>query len=315
MDNSRAWLMMAVDPDDRQFGGNDGYTDHPDVFYSWDSRVPHSRAVTVGDRVVLWDKHKSLGASVVEEIIQGVGPKTIYRCRECKKASIKRRKVKRPFFRCHNQDCKAEFDNPITETVEVQTYRSMHDGAWIPLHGVLSGGELRALCVDKESQQAIRPLDWLAFSKAISAIGGIDDLGLVNNRAEADKDGHRRSSTRVRLGQGAFRRKLLDAFGEVCALTGPCPEQALEAGHLYSYAEIGKHHNHGGLLLRRDVHTLFDRGRLAVDPKALTVDVAPSLMGYPMYAALNGQLLHVPVSAGHIRWLREHWAQHRPTPS
>src|SRR3954454_15661566 len=98
MAERRAWLLMAVDADDRQFGGNDGYTDQPDVFYSWDSRVPRCRDVRENDVVLLWDKHRLLGASVVEQIVIGEGPKTIYRCKQCGKASIKRRKVKQPFF-------------------------------------------------------------------------------------------------------------------------------------------------------------------------------------------------------------------------
>ena len=65
--------------------------------------------------MVIWDKHQLVGASVVEEIKVGEGPKTIYKCKKCGLASIKRRKVKLPFFRCH--DCKAEFDDPIAETV------------------------------------------------------------------------------------------------------------------------------------------------------------------------------------------------------
>ena len=88
-------------------------------------------------------------------------------------------------------------------------------------------------------------------------------------RAESwfEANGHRQTLTRVRIGQAAFRKQLLDQFGEVCALTGPCPAEVLEAGHLYSYSKLGRHHKHGGLLLRRDVHALFDRGRLAVDPR------------------------------------------------
>lgn len=70
-----AWLLMAVDHTDRQFGGNDGYTDEPDVFYSWDSRVPNAERVLPGHRVALWDKYKLLGASVVESIAVGSGPK------------------------------------------------------------------------------------------------------------------------------------------------------------------------------------------------------------------------------------------------
>jgi hypothetical protein len=74
---------------------------------------------------------------------------------------------------------------------------------------------------------------------------------------------------------------------------------------------MGRHHTSGGLLLRRDVHSLFDLGELAVNPDGLQVDVRPSLMNFPVYAALDGTPLKVRVSAGHRRWLARHWLIHR----
>jgi hypothetical protein len=67
--------------------------------------------------------------------------------------------------------------------------------------------------------------------------------------------------------------------------------EALEACHLYSYAEIGRHDIEGGLLLRRDLHRLFDQGLL--------------------YAALQGQPLHVRLTAQQHDWLALHWAEWR----
>lgn len=302
---------MAVDADDRQFAGNDGYTDRPDIFYSWDSSVPRCEDVRASDIVALWDKHSLIGVSVVERIDPGEGPKTIYRCKECKKASIKRRKGKRPLFRCHNQNCKAEFDDPLTETVRVDTYRSVHDAAWRPLSGVLSGQQLRALCEKPGSQHAIRPLRWDDFAAALVAAGRSADVDTVEQRSDRAGNGHKQVLTRVRVGQPAFRRQLLSQFGEVCALTGSCPRDVLEAGHLYSYAKLGKHHTHGGVLLRRDIHELFDRGKLAIHPDLLTISVDDRLNGFAMYSELAGRSVQVAVTEKHRQWLREHWAQHR----
>ena len=168
------------------------------------------------------------------------------------------------------------------------------------------------MCVDSASSVAIRPLNWEAFAGSVAASGRALDLIPVDRRAESTSAGHKDVLTRVRLGQASFRKRLLDQFGGTCALTGSCPEDVLEAGHLYSYAEFGQHHTHGGLLLRRDVHWLFDRGKLAVHPELLTVSVDEELLKYPMYAALNGRHIEVPLSrAGHRKWLRDHWSQHR----
>jgi hypothetical protein len=74
---------------------------------------------------------------------------------------------------------------------------------------------------------------------------------------------------------------------------------------------VGEHHVKGGLLLRRDVHRLFDLGHLAIDPETLTVDVAQSLAAFPAYASLAGKSLATPLTTGHRQWLRDHWEEHR----
>ena len=79
------------------------------------------------------------------------------------------------------------------------------------------------------------------------------------------RSGFRDQIIRTRVGQPAFRAGLFEKFGNVCAFTGIQPEEVLEAAHLYSYARIGEHKESGGILLRRDIHSLFDRGLIGVD--------------------------------------------------
>jgi hypothetical protein len=93
-------------------------------------------------------------------------------------------------------------------------------------------------------------------------------------------------------------------------LSGPAPEPALEAAHLYSYARIGKHEDDGGLLLRRDLHALFDRGLIAIDPANRTVVVADELKPFPALAALSGADLQIELSRRQVKWLRERWEEY-----
>ena len=117
---------------------------------------------------------------------------------------------------------------------------------------------------------------------------------------------------RVRVGQAKFRRALLDKQGLRCGLTGEAPSSVLDACHLYSFADIGVHHEHGGLLLRRDIHSLLDRGQIAIDPVTQKIDVHPDLASYPQYCALAGQQPAVTLSSGQLAWVAQHWQQHRP---
>ncbi|MFJ5695084.1 HNH endonuclease [Arthrobacter sp. NPDC093125] len=303
-----AWLLLAVG-ENRAFGSNDGYDDEPEAHYKWDDTVPNHGRVSVGDAVVLWDKKTSIGASIIESIATASRTKPIYSCPICRKAHIKARQTKMPRYKCFR--CQSDFDEPITTVKKVREYTSTHSGAWVDLSGLLPGARLRALCESPKSQLSLRPLEWERFKAAVAEAGGPEILTVVEASRRMIAGGHRTANVRVRLGQGVFRRELLAKLGAVCAFTGRAPVAALEAAHLYSYAKAGEHHRHGGLLMRRDLHRLFDLGLIAVHPKTLTIDVAPSLSGYPLYQELSGRPLKVKATQGQTEWLKEHWNEHR----
>ena len=71
---------------------------------------------------------------------------------------------------------------------------------------------------------------------------------------------------RPRLGQGLFSLSVRDAYGGACAVTGEHSAPVLEAAHIRPYAEGGEHRIDNGLLLRRDLHRLFDLGYVTVTP-------------------------------------------------
>jgi len=65
---------------------------------------------------------------------------------------------------------------------------------------------------------------------------------------------------RPRLGQGAFRVLVTDAYQRRCTVTGERTLPALDAAHIRPYSEGGQHAVVNGLLLRRDIHCLFRSG-------------------------------------------------------
>jgi putative restriction endonuclease len=69
-----------------------------------------------------------------------------------------------------------------------------------------------------------------------------------------------------RLGQGAFRVSVTEAYKRRCAMTGENTLIALEAAHIAPYSCTGDHDITNGLLLRADFHRLFDAGLVSVDP-------------------------------------------------
>ena len=70
--------------------------------------------------------------------------------------------------------------------------------------------------------------------------------------------------THARLGQGAFRVLVTEAYERRCAITGERTLPVLEAAHIKPYSETGPHLISNGLLLRSDLHILFDDGYVTV---------------------------------------------------
>jgi len=71
----------------------------------------------------------------------------------------------------------------------------------------------------------------------------------------------------VRKGQKTFRTQVMSAFGGKCAVTGCDVPQALQACHIYSYLGEATNHPSNGLLLRSDLHGLFDSYLITVSEK------------------------------------------------
>ncbi|MFJ9583369.1 HNH endonuclease [Streptomyces acidicola] len=304
-----AWLMLAKDGSKRI---GEGYDDSPATHYSWDDTVPNHATVRVGDVIALWDATELLGLSVIESVTLGQATKKTPYCLKCGKADVAERKKKLPRFVCWNSDCKHESGQAGWKDKDVVTYRSRHEAGWIPARGTLMAPELRALCVKPKSQNSLRELRWRDFQQALAHGSVPVPLRIIDTAHQTIQGGHGTATIRVRKGQPAFRKQLLATFGETCAFTGPAPVQALEAAHLYSYAANGKHHKGGGLLLRRDLHRLFDLGLIAVDPRTNTLLLHDDLKPFPDYAKLQGVPLAVSVTDDHLKWLTRHWIMHYP---
>jgi putative restriction endonuclease len=118
---------------------------------------------------------------------------------------------------------------------------------------------------------------------------------------------------RPRLGQGIFRVQVLDAYGRACAITGEHSLPVLEAAHIKPYASGGEHELWNGLLLRSDLHRLFDTGYVTVDERQRFVvgrRLKDDFDNGRSYYGLNGQPVQPPSSAN-ARPSLEAFAWHR----
>ncbi|MGI8782847.1 MAG: HNH endonuclease [Acidobacteriota bacterium] len=104
---------------------------------------------------------------------------------------------------------------------------------------------------------------------------------------------------RPRLGQGTFRVAVLDAYGRACAVSGEHSLPVLQAAHIKPYSAEGQHEVSNGILLRADIHRLFDMGYVTVTPehrfevsRRLKEDFSNGRTYYP----IHGQPIRLPAN-------------------
>ncbi|KAB2699301.1 hypothetical protein F9K79_09410 [Ochrobactrum sp. Kaboul] len=121
-----------------------------------------------------------------------------------------------------------------------------------------------------------------------------ETVQILQTAFEYDPTGQEDARTKIltevarRQGQATFRKKLLKAYNGKCAITGTTVTAVLQAAHITPYLGVETNHVTNGILLRADLHNLFDLGLLKIDPKTMTVSVSDSLVDTP-YAELTGK--------------------------
>jgi putative restriction endonuclease len=128
-----------------------------------------------------------------------------------------------------------------------------------------------------------------------------------------EDDRYRETLSRVRIGQGTFRIMVTSAYKNACAITGDHTLPVLEAAHIKPFSLSGPHHVSNGMLLRSDLHKLFDSGYLTITPD-YHVEVSPRIReeyhnGKEYYSMHGRTLIVTPQSARdkpNIEFLRWH---------
>lgn len=145
----------------------------------------------------------------------------------------------------------------------------------------------------------------------------LEKLRLYNSaNFNAQKARCAESLTMHRLGQGAFRVVVTEAYQRRCAITGEKTLPVLEAAHIKPFSENGPNDIKNGLLLRSDFHTLFDDGYITINPD-FVIEVSKRLNedygnGKDYYRFHGSKLQIMPSSSielpsqEYIMWHNEH---------
>lgn len=279
---NKAWLLLAYG-EEQSYGGHSGYNDIIHEVYRYDNFVPNHKRISEGDLVVIRNQEVLLGVARIILIESQEGVKERKRCPECNTTNFDQRTTKIPVFRCADGH---EFDNPIHQNEVCTNYSAYFGNTFIHANGVLDRHQLTRACPKYNQQLAMQLIEFDQIKSAIvNKVPGIesffDDLEdqsylypLEAYEVETKQQDIAKSVIRQikeRRGQKKIRQALIEFYGSKCVITGCDIVDILEAAHISPYSFDYNNAISNGLLLRSDIHTLFDLDLLGIDPQSLTI--------------------------------------------
>ncbi len=166
---------------------------------------------------------------------------------------------------------------------------------WIPVPENWSSNIVRGKTYDTEDP--VGSSLWEKVDERIKGINPVQESGIYNHEVVEPRYGGE-YLVHQRLGQGGFRVVIIEAYNKKCAITGERTLPALESAHIKPYSSSGPHSVNNGILLRSDLHKLFDAGYMTITTDH-HVEVSKYIKeeyenGHDYYALHGKKLLSLP---------------------
>ncbi len=198
----------------------------------------------------------------------------------------------------YRPDARSELDPAIGCRVVVQPV-FLPEPMWIPQPASWARSIVVGKTYDTSTAEGLRLWEQV-MAAAKGAAAEAQPSGVAEQQSIYEGSGARYGEPhliRPRLGQGAFRLAVTDAYNRECAITRGRVLPALDAAHIQSYNSGGNHEVANGLLLRRDIHSVFDAGYLTFDDNFRVVvsdRVRTEFNNGNEYRRLHGEKLRLP---------------------
>jgi putative restriction endonuclease len=315
--SSKLWIFKSKG-NETSFGGNNGYADVPTSYYLYDNTVKNYNKVQVNDNIIVVNKKYILGyAKITSIVLKSAVPKIRYRCPKCNTQEHSKRKNRQPKYRCRN---KHEFDTAIEQNIVVDEFVANYASTFIPAEPGTKISELNSFYLNRNKYYSIQSAD-VSFLELVPALNStVRAISTAPNNKFSNKDispyvpssqDDRERKFKLlngRQGQNEFRNNLISVYGSYCMITGINVVNVIEASHICPYRGEKDNHILNGLLLRADLHKLFDSDLLGINPESLEVEIHP-LIGETKYKKYQSQKLTMPnidilpsIAALSIRW-------------
>lgn len=281
------WVFKTVSDGDRSYQSHTGYDDILKSRYVYDSNVANSKQVKSNDLIVLVNKKRILGFAKISRIESYKSTKEIGRCPVCGNTTYEARKTKTPEYRCNKGH---EFDQPKKKIVNISKYEACYEGSFIEPKTIIPVSVLKEhfnrrynrnmsmQSIDPDFFKNVQKGLFRSLSESTTYLSAEDaDSNEVNQASETysptTKDEREKvlRQIKIRRGQQKFRKQLIDRYNSKCCITGCSILHILEAAHINPYKGPKNNHASNGLLLRADIHTLFDLDMLGIHPQRLTI--------------------------------------------
>lgn len=292
-ENTAYWVLKSVLDKDVSYIGNDGYDDEIEKKYEYDDTVANHRQIKTGDIAVIVDKQKVLGIAKISRILIYNTTKERRRCPECGNTNYERRKTKLPEYRCNKGH---EFDSPTSEIIDITKYEAFYSDSFRHPSIKLTVDKIRPYFKNNYNRNmSMQSLSVDFFKNYFDEL--LNDLNSTATYPSAHEANHFLSdlmsddyipngnderalifkAIMQRRGQQKFRDAIRAAYGDKCMITGCEVLEVLEAAHINPYRGEKDNHVSNGLLLRSDIHTLFDLDLIGIEPDKHIIHLSKNL--------------------------------------
>ncbi|SMD08349.1 HNH endonuclease [Pedobacter nyackensis] len=305
----RLWILKTVSDSEKSYQTIESYKDEVEKSYNYDSNVPNHKQIKEGDYAIIANKQKILGFAVIQTINTDTSTKVISKCWECKSSTIEPRKNLTPKYRCNKGHT---FEEPQTITVPITRYFAQYPETFIAYsdeseRDVLSLRQYYSKYNQNLSMQSLN-MDVLKLFPSVyqslieqNTFQVMLPANVANNETQdynetpfypINKDEREsiKRQIKARRGQQKFRNDLRQRYGDKCMITGCEILDILEAAHIKPYRGINDNHPSNGLLLRADIHTLYDLNLIGINPQSLEITISKKLKNSE-YSIYQGKTL------------------------
>jgi putative restriction endonuclease len=284
-----------------------GTSYRPTAGYHFGDQTPHHRHVAANDIFFIRSQTQLLAVARVQRVEAGAAEKPVHRCPICGTGQLGFRSTRTNSYRCLYGH---EFSQPAASVRDGTEYKASFGVDYLDVAARIEAAEMRPFELTNSRQLSLRPCDLEGLTKyilrrdrnaAATLKGWFAARPLVLNDDDADtadpadvldEREHRHLGIRLRRGRKVFRDELIRRYGARCMVSGCTVTALLEAAYIQPDAVPKFNNPTNGLLLRADLHTLFDLNLMGIDPVRLSAAMHPSLMNSE-YAAFHGAALLV----------------------